>query len=62
MDPALAKKIKLEITNLQTKKVRILQVDTTLPISRACAHNYEIEDVVVLLRVFTVGFEGEDVR
>lgn len=77
MDAALAKKIKLEITDLQSKKVRTLQADTSLPASRGCAHNYEIEDVVViqpdqsselaakvvvLLRVFTVGFEGEDVR
>ncbi|MBA2405063.1 MAG: DUF2259 domain-containing protein [Bdellovibrionales bacterium] len=77
MDPALAKKIKLEITDNQTKKVRTLQADTGLPTSRGCAHNYEIEDVVViqpdqsselaakvvvLIRVFTVGFEGEDVR
>lgn len=77
MDPTLAKKIKLKITNLQTKKVRTLQADVTLPASRGCTHNYEIEDVVViqpdqsselaakvvvLMRVFTVGFEGEDVR
>lgn len=77
MDPALAKKIKLELTNNQTKKTTVLQADSSLPASRGCAHNYEIEDVVViqpdqmsdaaakvvvLVRIFTVGFEGEDVR
>lgn len=75
--PDQAKKLKLEITDNQSKKTRVLQADTTLPASRGCVHNYEIEDVVViqpdqlsdlaskvvvLLRVYTYGFEGEDVR
>lgn len=73
IEESAAKKIKLEITDNQTKKTRSLQTDTTLPSSRGCAHKYEIEDVivtgsyesekvVVLLRVFTYGFEGENVR
>jgi predicted secreted protein len=72
-----AKKMKLELVNLQSKKTVVLQEDKTLPASRGCVHNYEIEDVVVinpdqsselaakvvvLIRVFTLGFEGEDVR
>lgn len=71
------KKMKLELVDLKTKKTSVLQEDLKLPASRACAHNYEIEDVVVinpdqmselaskvvvLIRVFSQGFEGEDVR
>jgi predicted secreted protein len=75
--PDQAKKLKLEITDNQSKKTRTLQADASLPATRGCVHNYEIEDVVViqpdqssdlaskvvvLLRVYTYGFEGEDVR
>lgn len=73
LEASQARKIKLEITDHQTKKTRSLQTDSSLPSSRGCAHKYEIEDVivtgdyesekvVVLLRVFTYGFEGENVR
>lgn len=76
-EPTIARKIKLELTDNQSKKTKVLQADTALPASRGCTHNYEIEDVVVfqpeqmselaakvvvLLRVYTYGFEGEDVR
>lgn len=77
MEDNKALKLKLELVNLQSKKTTVLQEDKTLPASRGCAHGYEIEDVVVinpdqsselaskvvvLIRVFTIGFEGEDVR
>ncbi len=77
MDENTALKMKLELVNLQTKKAVVLQEDKSLPSSRGCVHGYEIEDVivinpdqsselaskvVVLMRVFTLGFEGEDVR
>lgn len=77
MEDNSALKLKLELVNLTTKKTTVLQEDKTLPASRGCAHGYEIEDVVVinpdqsselaakvvvLIRVFTIGFEGEDVR
>lgn len=72
-----AKKLKLELVNVQTKKATVLQEDKKLPSSRGCAHNYAIEDVVVinpdqmselasnvvvLVRIYSYGFEGEDVR
>lgn len=72
-----AKILKLTLENLETGKTTVLQEDKKLPASRGCVHNYEIEDVVVinpdqmsdlaskvvvLVRVFTLGFEGEDVR
>ena len=77
MDENKALKMKLELVDVQSKKTVILQEDKTLPASRGCVHGYEIEDVVVinpdqmslqaakvvvLIRVFTLGFEGEDVR
>jgi predicted secreted protein len=77
MTDGMAQKLKLELINQQTKKVSVLQNDKSLPPSRGCVHNYEIEDVivinpdqmseqaarvVVLLRTFSYGFEGEDVR
>lgn len=69
MDPDKAKILRLTLVDQQTKKQLLLQADTTLPSSRGCAHAYEIEDVlqfqsnlVVLIRIYTVGFEGEDVR
>jgi predicted secreted protein len=69
IDTTQAKKIKLEITNNQTTSTSILRVDALLPTSRGCAHNYEIREVVVvqsnvlvLLRVYSNGLEGEDVR
>lgn len=73
LEVGAAKKMKLDLVNHQTNKTRTLQADSTLPASRGCVHKYEIEDVVVtgnydaekvvvLLRVFTYGFEGEDVR
>jgi predicted secreted protein len=71
LNEGMAKKLKVDIQNLSNKAIKILQNDSTLPSSRGCAHAYEIEDVVsqnygdsvvVLIRVFTLGFEGEDVR
>lgn len=77
LNDGVGQKMKLELVNLQSKKTTILQEDKTLPASRGCVHGYEIEDVVVinpdqmselaskvvvLIRVFTLGFEGEDVR
>lgn len=77
MNPGDGKKLKLELINLQSKKISVLQDDKKLPASRGCVHNYEIEDIivinpdqmseqaariVVLVRTFTYGFEGEDVR
>jgi predicted secreted protein len=77
LNDGVALKMKLELVNVKSKKTTVLQEDKTLPASRGCVHSYEIEDVVVinpdqmselaskvvvLIRVFTVGFEGEDVR
>lgn len=77
LNDGIAQKMKLELVNLQTKKTVVLQEDKTLPASRGCVHAYAIEDVVVinpdqmselaskvvvLIRVSTLGFEGEDVR
>jgi predicted secreted protein len=72
-----AKKLKIEVLDLQTKKTKVLQDDKTLPTSRGCVHSYALEDVVVfqpdqssdlaakvvtLIRIGLPGFEGEDVR
>jgi predicted secreted protein len=72
-----AKKLKVEILDLQTKKTKILQDDKVLPASRGCVHSYSLEDVIVfqpdqsstlavkvvtLIRIGLPGFEGEDVR
>lgn len=71
LNEGMAKKLKVDVQNLSNKAIKILQNDSTLPSSRGCVHAYEIEDVVsqnygesvvVLIRVFTLGFEGEDVR
>lgn len=71
LNEGIAKKLKVDIQNLSNKAIKILQNDSNLPAARGCVHNYEIEDVVspnsgdsvvVLIRVFTLGFEGEDVR
>lgn len=76
-DAADARKLKLELVNSQTNKVKVLQEDKVIPKSRGCALNYEIEDiiatpdsygmggttsVVALIRVFSDGFEGNNVR
>jgi predicted secreted protein len=72
-----AKKLKIEVLDLQTKKTKVLQDDKALPTSRGCVHSYALEDVVVfqpdqssdlaakvvtLIRIGLPGFEGEDVR
>jgi predicted secreted protein len=67
--------LKLELVNLQNGKIKVMQQDRTMPASRGCVMNYEIEDVVVnnaefpnrpnvvvMLRVYSLGFEGADVR
>ena len=72
-----SRKLKLELFNNQTKKTSVLQADSGIPASRGCPHKYEIEDVVLLqpnqmseyaskvivfIRTFSYGFEGDDVR
>ena len=64
--------LKLSVKNLDSGKEIVLQDDDKLPSSRGCVIGYRIQDViareddaskvVVLLNVFTYGFEGADSR
>jgi predicted secreted protein len=59
----------LELRLSSGRNARVLQRDSRLPASRACAHDYEIHSVFVLgsslavfVRVTRDGFEGWDLR
>ncbi len=64
--------MKLSIKSVSSGKTVELQNDTALPASRGCVKGYRIQDiiareegdreVVVLLNIFTTGFEGDDSR
>ncbi len=64
--------MKLTLKNVSSSKSIELQNDTALPMSRGCVKGYRIQDVIareegdreviVLLNIFTTGFEGDDSR
>lgn len=63
--------LKFDLTLKDTKSdtMKILQSDKTLPESRNCPHSYAVQNVyvykdhiAVFLQVYTMGFEGPDMR
>ncbi len=62
-------KFELSLKDLRKNAGKVLQKDTNLPESRNCPHTYSIQNVyvygnkiAVFMNVYTIGFEGPDMR